>query len=290
VSGLGSDSNAPNCVRTAPCRTFQAAHDNTIDKGEITVLDPGSYGAVTITKNISIINDGVGEAGVLVSGGGTGVTVSAPNTAAVTLRGLSIKGIGFGGGNGIVVNSAAQLNVENSTVRNLDGSGVGNGIVVLPNNTTVDLAVTNTVISDNALSGILINPTGTSPQVTAILDHVGLYNNSLGLFANGDNGGGGFVGVVVNDSVGSKNGTAFGAESSPTGTNTTGIVVFVNRSVATFNTTGILARGTRASAVANGSAIVNNTSDGWSGNVFSYGNNALFGNGGNQPAQPLNLQ
>ena len=75
VSGLGNDANAPNCTRTAPCRTFQAAHDNTLDKGEITVLDAGSYGAVMITKNISIVNDSVGEAGVLVSGGGVGMSV-----------------------------------------------------------------------------------------------------------------------------------------------------------------------------------------------------------------------
>ena len=67
VSGLGSDTNAPNCTRPAPCRTFQVAHDNPLAAGEITVLDAGSYGAVTINRAISIVNDGVGEAGALVS-------------------------------------------------------------------------------------------------------------------------------------------------------------------------------------------------------------------------------
>src|SRR5262245_54941787 len=66
---IGNDGNAPNCSRAAPCRTFQTAHNSTLASGEITVLDPGSYGAVTISKSISIINDGVGEAGALVSGG-----------------------------------------------------------------------------------------------------------------------------------------------------------------------------------------------------------------------------
>src|SRR5215471_13006183 len=88
VSGLGNDGNAPNCTRTAPCRTFQVAHDNTIASGEITVLDPGSYGSVIINRNISIINDGVGEAGALVSGGGVGITINAGPSDAVTLRGL----------------------------------------------------------------------------------------------------------------------------------------------------------------------------------------------------------
>src|SRR5215467_2312264 len=122
VSGLGSDTNAPNCFRTAPCRTFQVAHDNTLPNGEITVLDPGSYGSVTINRTISIINDGVGEAGMLISGGVAGVTINAAVTDKVSLRGLTIKGIGFGGGNGIVVNRVGSLTVENCAIRNLSGS------------------------------------------------------------------------------------------------------------------------------------------------------------------------
>src|SRR5215813_13690364 len=92
VSSLGND--AYDCARLTPCRTFQRAHDNTLASGEITVLDPGGYGAVTITKAISIINDGVGEAGILVSGGFAGITVEAGAADAVSLRGLTIKGLG----------------------------------------------------------------------------------------------------------------------------------------------------------------------------------------------------
>jgi hypothetical protein len=94
VSGLGSDLNAPNCTRTAPCRTFQVAHDNTLANGEITVLDAGSYGAVTISKSISIINDGVGEAGALVSGGGVGIRVTAAATDAVPCAASPSRGWG----------------------------------------------------------------------------------------------------------------------------------------------------------------------------------------------------
>jgi len=71
----GNDNN--DCGRPTPCRTFQSAHDKTLAGGEITVVDPGGYGAVMITKAISIINDGVGEAGMLVSGGLNGITISA---------------------------------------------------------------------------------------------------------------------------------------------------------------------------------------------------------------------
>src|SRR5262249_1761824 len=90
-----------NCDRLTPCRTFQRAHDNTLANGEITVLDAGGYGTVAITKALSIINDGVGEAGVLVSGGFTGIAIAAGADEPVSLRGLTVKGIGFGGGNGI---------------------------------------------------------------------------------------------------------------------------------------------------------------------------------------------
>src|SRR5262249_44445585 len=150
------DANAPNCVRLAPCKTFQTAHDNTLANGEITVLDPGSYGSLTITKNISVINDGVGEAGILVSGGGTGITINAP-AAAGSLRGLTIKGIGFGGGNGINFTAGAALNVENCVVRNLDTLGFG---IIFQPSTSATLQVTNSVFTDNTASAIFVVPGG----------------------------------------------------------------------------------------------------------------------------------
>src|SRR6201990_1323334 len=66
VSGVGDDANP--CSRTAPCKTFAGAISKTAASGEIDVLDPGGFGALTITKAITIANDGVGTAGVLVSG------------------------------------------------------------------------------------------------------------------------------------------------------------------------------------------------------------------------------
>src|SRR5712691_4646325 len=105
----GNDAN--NCDVATPCRTFQAAHDKTNDQGEITVLDPGGYGGLTITKSISIVNDGVGEASILVSGGGTGITINAPSGGYVNLRGITIQGIGFGGGTGLLFNTGFALTI-----------------------------------------------------------------------------------------------------------------------------------------------------------------------------------
>src|SRR5437773_11232373 len=92
VSGVGDDANP--CSRTAPCRTFAGAISKTAAGGEINALDPGGFGAVTITKSI-IIDGGNMLAGVLVSGT-NGIVVSAAPTDRVVLRGLDINGIGTG--------------------------------------------------------------------------------------------------------------------------------------------------------------------------------------------------
>ena len=52
VSGVGDDANP--CSRTAPCKTFAGAISKTAINGEINCLDPGGFGAVTITKSITI--------------------------------------------------------------------------------------------------------------------------------------------------------------------------------------------------------------------------------------------
>jgi len=89
VSGVGDDANP--CSRTAPCRTFPGAISKTAAGGEIDTLDPGSFGAVTIVKAITIASEGSGEAGILAAGT-NGVTVNCttdPNCV-VVLRGLQI--------------------------------------------------------------------------------------------------------------------------------------------------------------------------------------------------------
>src|SRR5882762_8950790 len=92
VSGVGDDVNP--CSRTAPCKTFAGAISKTAAGGEINVLDPGGFGAVTITKSITISSEGF-EAGVLVSGT-NGIIVNAAATDTIILRGLDIEGLGTG--------------------------------------------------------------------------------------------------------------------------------------------------------------------------------------------------
>src|SRR5216684_7740684 len=91
VSGVGNDANP--CSRTAPCKTFAGAISKTAPGGEIDCLDPGGFGALTITKAITIDGGGGQVASVLVSGT-NGIVVSAGAGHTVTLRNLRINGLG----------------------------------------------------------------------------------------------------------------------------------------------------------------------------------------------------
>ena len=91
VSGVGDDVNP--CSRTAPCKTFAGAISKTAAKGEINVLDPGGFGAVTITKSITIRSEV--EAGISAPGT-NGIIINALATDKVVLEGLDIDGFGTG--------------------------------------------------------------------------------------------------------------------------------------------------------------------------------------------------
>ena len=145
ISASGADTNP--CTRTAPCRTLQKAHDSTSAGGEINMLDPAGYGPVTITKSISIVNDGVGSAGVLVPSGGTGITISAGATDVINLRGVIIEGAGAGD-TGIRFNTGKSLTIENCVVRGV----TGNGIRFFPTGSSA-LAVSNSLIASNGFAG-----------------------------------------------------------------------------------------------------------------------------------------
>jgi hypothetical protein len=96
VSGVGDDANP--CSRTAPCKTFAGAISKTAEGGEISVLDPGGFGTVTITKAITLEGThGSGFGSILNAGNIPGITINVTtgtfvNTAQVILRGLYIQG------------------------------------------------------------------------------------------------------------------------------------------------------------------------------------------------------
>lgn len=182
VSGVGDDANP--CSRTAPCKTFAGAISKTASGGEINVLDPGGFGAVTITKSITISSEGF-EAGVLVSGT-NGIVVSAASTDVVILRGLDFQGLGTGLDGIKVLGSLAALHVEKCTIDGFRGSN-GSGIEIATTSGTTQVSIDDTIVRDNGQGtgvGILINPTG-SAVVKASLNNVRMLNNNAGIQVKG---------------------------------------------------------------------------------------------------------
>lgn len=152
VSGVGDDANP--CSRTAPCKTLAGAISKTATGGEINILDPGGFGAVTVTKSITI--DGGGITGSILSGATNGIVVNAPN-ALVTIRNFSINGSGTTLGiNGIRVIAVKRLLVENCKLANFSANGID-----FNSTTAADIIISNTTIL-NANGGISIAGPGSS--------------------------------------------------------------------------------------------------------------------------------
>ena len=277
----GNDAN--DCGRLTPCRTFQAAHDKTFPDGEITVLDPGGYGAVTIGKSISIVNDGVGEAGVLVSGGAVGIEVAAAN-AFVNLRGITVQGIGFGGGTGLRLDNAFALTLTNCVIRN----HTGNGIDYRPN-FGGSLAVSNSLVADNGGSGISVQPFGANP-VTVTLTRVEMYNNSHDGFTINTQSATGAINGTVTDSVAANNFQAgFATRGASPGGATVGAVL-VTRSVSSNNRFGFLTENGSAQDFVVGESVVTlNALGAASPSVRTYGDNYSYLNSGTNDLVPTHV-
>ena len=166
VSGVGDDVNP--CSRTAPCKTFAGAISKTIIGGEIDALDPAGYGALIISKSITI--DGTGNLAGILAAGTTGLTINLTDpkdtAKAVRLRGLSINGVRTGT-NGINIIAAGLVSVEDCVI---DGF-IKNGINVAAGG----VFVRNTTIRNNGAAGIAV----TSGQVG--LADVALVFNDIAL-------------------------------------------------------------------------------------------------------------
>jgi hypothetical protein len=268
ISGVGDDANP--CSRTAPCKTFAGAISKTAAAGEINCIDPGGFGALTITKAIAIKCDGV-EGGVLVSGT-NGITVSAASTDVVYLSGLDFEGLNSSL-SGVQINTAAKVSIVNCVIRGFNTAGVN----VAPSTANVTVDIIDTIIADNPGTGVFIKPTG-STSVRGFLDRTRVTNSgSDGVFVNA-NVTTGSTKIAVRDSESANNvGNGFGIfsggavaqiqiDSSSISNNGTGIAA---------DGTNAIARFTRSTITANGTGA--NQSSG--GSVLSYMTNSIDGNG-----------
>jgi hypothetical protein len=274
VSGVGDDANP--CSRTAPCKTWAGAISKTLAGGEIDALDPGGFGALTITKPITLDGGGGQVASVLVAGT-NGITVAAGSGDTVILRNLRFDGLlcsspqasgctGSPGLTGISFVSGAQLVIDNCDIFGFNT----NGISVAPNTsgTILFLEMRNTTLRNNTNA---ISATSSS-GVAAIVQ---VYNSSFvgGTSSSGtpSNGGitagsGGFV-TVANSNFQDLN---YGAQV------TSGGSLSVDSSLFSGTISGILtASGTTASASNN--SFYSGAAFGGSGTVNTANNNKIGG-------------
>lgn len=183
VSGVGDDANP--CSRTAPCKTFAGAISKTAKDGEISVLDPGGYGSVTITKSIYINGTHGAGYGSILNALSTGVTINITDAAdvrkAVRLRALDINGASTGI-NGVSILAANNVWIEDSVIDGNTGNGTTTGIGIrMAESNGCSLFVSDTVIHKN-ITGVRI--TTTSGFAVANLKNCNIEGNTNGVEAS----------------------------------------------------------------------------------------------------------
>ena len=259
VSGVGDDLNP--CSRTAPCKTFAGAISKTAAKGVISMLDPGGFGAVTITKAMTI--ESVGDWGGILSAGTNAVIVNAGANDVVTLRSVSIHGAGTGL-NGIRFIAGGKLVVDNCYI-----ADTATGIDFEPTGAS-KLQVINTTINNTSVNAILVQA-GASGSASVALEKVRITNGSFGLKVQ--------KGVVsVKDSlisdIGQTGVKAFGL--------TTAAQIMLDDTMVSDSGTGVNSQGALGSIFMSRSTITNNVtgvSVAGGGVLTSFGNNRIAGNG-----------
>jgi hypothetical protein len=233
VSGVGDDVNP--CSRTAPCKTFAGAISKTAKDGEISVLDPGGYGAVTITKSIYINGThGAGYGSILhslVNGVIINITDAADVRKAVRLRALDINGASTGI-NGVSILAANNVWIEDSVIDGTTGNGTTSGIGIrVATAASCNLYVSDTVIHKH-VTGIRV--TTSAGFAVANIKNCNIEGNTTGLDVNANgfatvtdsrfaaNSGSAAVTtsasgqLIVRDSILSNNGTAINAAAGST--------------------------------------------------------------------------
>ncbi|MBW7973498.1 hypothetical protein [Bradyrhizobium sp. BR 10289] len=270
VSGVGDDVNP--CSRTAPCKTFAGAISKTAAGGEINCLDPGAYGSVTITKSMSIYCD-IGTAGVLHSAT-NGIVINASATDSVYLEGLDINGAPptAPGLIGISFLQGASLHVKNTRIHDQTGSPSGHGIAFTPTNSAKLIVENVTITNTGAGAGgaaILVNP-GAGASAFALISKSHLHRGNFGVVGDSSGGATG-INIVVRDTV--ANGFANTAFLT-TGSN---IGMLVKESAATASGTGLSA--SPGTTIRVGASIITGNGTSVSGNVLSFGDNQINGNG-----------
>jgi hypothetical protein len=177
VSGVGDDVNP--CSRTAPCKTWAGAISKTASGGIIDALDPGGFGALTITKPMTL--EGNGTLASTLSSGTNGIVINITSGTGrnVVLRNILIDGSGVTlGVNGIRFIAGDSLLVEDCYIKSYSAAGID-----FENDTGIgQLIVRHTSISQTA-QGILVKPQAAATAARATIHDCILATNAAGVRA-----------------------------------------------------------------------------------------------------------
>jgi hypothetical protein len=278
VSGVGDDANP--CSRTAPCKTFAGAISKTATNGEINVLDSGGFGAVNITKSITI--DGQGALASILASGTNGVIINGAGIV-VTLRNLTINGANSTVGNGIRIINASAVVLDNVTIENFGGASPSNGRgIVIETSANIRVSVLNSRLSN--LNFIGIHSTPTAGNVTLDVDNSTVTRGGSTAIQLRQN----TTGTISRSSLTNNGGAGVSTELST-------VTAMISNSILANNVFGVFnGNGGNPTTRLFANTITGNTTDGLrivTGSVFSHGNNAIRGNTGNEtPTQVINTQ
>jgi hypothetical protein len=266
VSGVGDDANP--CSRTAPCKTYAGAISKTARDGEISTLDPGGFGAVTITKSITINGGGGGQGygsilAALTNAIIINITDPADTRKSVRLDWLNINGASTGL-DGIRLLAGNTLHVENTLIDGFTGDGIealystATNAVISVNNTTIRNC-TGSGIKTAAVSGGSIRLNVNDSQITKCGIGVDQVNGTIG---------------NVHDSMISSNTTGV-----QTNESTAGSLVNIDSTTISNNTgVGVNVVGGSRARIARCNILQNGTSLTPAASVDSGGNNSIVGN------------
>lgn len=270
VSGVGDDLNP--CSRTAPCKTYAGAISKTAKDGEISTLDPGGYGAVTITKSITI-NGGNGGAGYgsILASGVNGIVINITDPAdvrkSVRLDWININGASTGL-DGIRMVAGNTLHVSNSLIDGMTGDGIDIDYSAA-HGTGSTLIVENTRIRNCGGNGIRTDAFGAADKINAVISNVVVTKCNIGInFVNGTLG-------TINDSTIARSTSHALQVAEPTSGSNMNIVSTL---VANNGGTGVNVVGSSRARIASTKILQNNVSLAPANLVDSGGNNSIAGN------------
>ncbi len=275
VSSTGADGNT--CSRSQPCLSFAGALVKTPVNGEINCVDAGTFmfGAMlAITKSVTIDCHDVFAAithcsDQLVPAIQINIAVSPGDPRrTVRLRNLNINGMapgsGCGGVDGIRIENAAVVSIENVVVEGFQRHGITDR-----RTTGGRLTVTNSILRNNGGSGLLGLPSSASTRIDVAVDNVVAEGNHVGMaFANG-------VKAMVSRSLIANN-TSLGIDSENV-SGGSGAEVALDNSTVSNNGTGLFTFGGGMLDVSNSNIAFNG--QGANGAWLSFGNNRVHRNG-----------